>query len=679
MSTFFYRSFMDLKSSVTEIKGIGEKYTKYLEKLGIYTVEDLLMHIPRDYRDFRKINKISQAKAGEYVFLEVSLCTEPVTVTIKNGMKKTSFYVGDDSDTILVVYFNQVYIRQHIKRYDKFYIYGKIDDKYKTKSITSPQIFFQRPYDFMPIYGLTSGITQSFLRKAIDSVLKSLEISESYSAEFLYKYSLMPLRNAFKLIHRPTDISLAKKARERLVLDEFMAFNTALEMIDRANIVKSDINIKCDGFYGLFCKKLSFEPTSAQKRVMKDIETDLSGDKYMNRLVQGDVGCGKTIIAFYAMYLAYKNGYQSALMAPTEVLAKQHYDEAVKLFGEENIVLITGSMKAAEKRNALNKIKQGEVSFIIGTHALIFDSVEFLKLGLIITDEQHKFGVEQRARLAKKKDVHTLIMSATPIPRSLLMVLYGRSDISVVDEMPAGRQKISTYIIRKNKYEDMLGFIKNELDKKNQAYIVCPIIDDTEDGSMRSASQIKKEFDIIFKNYNVDMLHGKMKSKDKEQVMQRFSEGKTDLIVSTTVIEVGVNVPRATVMCIMNAERFGLSQLHQLRGRVGRGSEKSYCFLVSDNANSYERLSVLTGTDDGFLIAQKDMEMRGGGDIFGKRQHGEAIFNIGNLIGDGNLLERAKRIIEEIKDSDEFKDDYEKIKKNALKYYHNDSVDIAFN
>ncbi len=466
-----------------------------------------------------------------------------------------------------------------------------------------------------------------------------------------------------------------------MVFDELMVFCRMIELLNEEKTGDSEIRLDIGKkFMGSFVQRLGFAPTGGQLRIMNEIAGDLAGETYMNRLVQGDVGSGKTAIAFYAMECMRASGYQSVMMAPTEILAEQHCNAAKELFPAGEVACITGSLKGKGKKVELEKLRMGEAKIIIGTHALIYGDVEFDNLGLIITDEQHRFGVKQRAAIAGKgKDVHTLTMSATPIPRSLALVLYGKTDISILDEMPPGRKEIKTYLIRKRKYGDMIGFIRREMDAGRQVYMVCPLIEDGKDDELQSATAMFEEVRETYAGTGMALLHGRLKAKEKQEIMQGFAAGEIKMLVSTTVIEVGVNVPNASVMAVINAERFGLAQLHQLRGRVGRGADQAYCFLLSDHTGAFERLKVLADTNNGFEIAEKDMEFRGVGDVFGTRQHGKGVLKIANLVQDMRQLEKARHVLEILAKNDRFAWEYGGITQAAKEVMDSKMLEIALN
>ncbi len=671
---------MEINDALQTINGIGEKTLKLFKKLEIYSIRDLLYYFPRAYKDLSNIKAINQLKIGEIGFLKVSVQSDVVTKYIRQGLEITTFIVSDGTGIINVDIFNQVHIKRYITKGSTLYLYGKIDYSYNKLKITSPEIYFSKPQaNFLPIYSLTAGLTQNMLRKFQKQAIENTKITEFYSARFIESCNLSPINEAITNIHFPNTLEDAKKARSRMVFDELLVFNRMLELLDDEQINNNNFDFKTRDATE-FLSKLTFTLTDAQKKVMEEIAEDFTKEKLMNRLVQGDVGSGKTVVAFFAMFLAYKNGYQSILMAPTEILANQHYNTALHFFGDDDVVLVTGALNAKAKREAYAKISDGRAKIIIGTHALLFAKASYKNVALIITDEQHRFGVAQRAKLAgDNKDVHTLIMSATPIPRSLALVIYKKTDISIINQMPEGRKEIKTHIIRKNKYEGMLNFIKGELKKGKQAYIVCPLIEENEDSDLKSAKEMFLEIKKNFTGYNLALLHGKLKNTEKQEIMEGFKEGKIQLIVSTTVIEVGINVPNATVMAVQNAERFGLAQLHQLRGRVGRGEAQSYCFLVSDNSNSYERLNVLVNSADGFEIAEKDMMLRGVGDVFGTKQHGENSLKIASLISDISLFEYSAKMLNEMKANPTYKVEYDAITKQAQININETLVEIAFN
>lgn len=669
---------MELNESVRSLSGVGEKTAGLLQKVEISTVKDLLYYLPRAYKDFSQCKKIRDVSFGETAFFEVKILSQPQVKRPRYKLEITSFQVSDGTGVAIVDIFNQFYIKNNIVPGNIIYIYGKLEQKFGKVRITSPELYFKKPQEsFLPIYPLTAGLTQNMLRKLLREALHTVELAEPYSDAFLRKNKLFGLKEALREVHFPETAERAEKSRLRIIFDELLLFNRMLELLGEEKRFQNQMRIE-GSFLEEFSSCLSFELTGAQKRVMREIEKDLTGEQVMNRLVQGDVGSGKTVIAFFAIYCMYQNGYQSILMAPTEILAQQHYETALKLFPKEKIVCLTGALTAKKKSELREKVADGTLKIIIGTHALLYGDTSFEKLGLIITDEQHRFGVKQRAALSGgRQAVHTMIMSATPIPRTLSLVLFGHTDISTVDELPPGRKKIKTYLIHGSKYNDMIGFIENELSHGRQVYIVCPLIEDSEGMEAKSAKQMFDELKSCYPGKQMALIHGKLKNAEKQKMMEDFSKGVLQILVSTTVIEVGINVPNATVMAVMNAERFGLAQLHQLRGRVGRGKHQSYCFLVSDNQNAYERLRVLVSSSDGFKIAEKDMQLRGTGDLLGTRQHGAGTLKVANLIMDMGLLIQTREVLAQLKKSGG--PEYEAITAAAHEQLEKKLIEIALN
>ena len=648
---------MKLLDSITKLKNIGQARALAFKALEIYTIDDLITHYPRDYEDRSKITPIAEAEIDEKCVIKAKFYKECEVLRVGN-MVITKGFVKDETGSLEIIWFNQPYLKNNFKVFDTYFFIGKVSEKNLKKQIISPD--YERLSDIslnisriVPIYPSTSGITQKLFRKLINDSLES--VSEEYidflSEDILKKYNLCTKDYAIRNIHFPENNKAFFKARKRLVFEEFFILLLALFSLkgisknEKTNIViggdfENDINF-------------GYELTNAQKKVIAEIKDDFKTGHAMYRLVQGDVGSGKTAVAIVASYMAIKAGYQAAIMAPTEVLARQHYDSFKKIFKPLGIhtVLLSGSMKKRDRKFALDIISSGHAHMIVGTHALIQDRVMFDNLGLAITDEQHRFGVLQRKSLSKKGVTpHVLVMSATPIPRTLALVLYGDLDISVINEMPPGRQKIETFAVNSNYRERIFSFIKKEIDLGGQAYIICPSI---EEGEQNTKSVLKYTEEIrqkYLKGYSVECLHGKMKQEEKEKIMKRFLDRETSLLISTTVIEVGVNVPNATIMVIENAERFGLSQLHQLRGRVGRGDKKSYCILISDSKSekTKERLKAMTDTNDGFILSELDLKLRGAGDFFGTRQHGLIELKIGNLYKDTEILALAQEASKEV-------------------------------
>ncbi|WP_058486340.1 ATP-dependent DNA helicase RecG [Defluviitalea phaphyphila] len=650
---------MDLSHPVEVVKGVGEQTLKKLNKLGIYTVEDLLYHFPRSYEDRSKIIKISQIEYNKTNTILAKINTLPQN--IKRGKKIiTKVNLRDDSGSIFAVWFGQPYLKKQFKLNDTYIFTGKVTYKYGQIQIESPDyekivddkdIFTKR---IIPIYPSTYKLSQKVIRQIIYNALVE---TQNQLIEFLplwirKKYKLADYNYAIHNIHFPESEDSFLISRKRLVFEELFLLQTGLMSI-KNKIGKNKKAIKFKEIKELddFIKSLPFELTNAQKRVFNEIKQDMINDKIMNRLVQGDVGSGKTIIAALALFLAVKNGYQGVMMAPTEVLATQHYKGLTPLLEKFNIKtgLLTGSLTKKQKENILNQIKNGDIDIVFGTHALIQEKVSFKSLGLVITDEQHRFGVRQRNMLSEKgNNPDVLVMTATPIPRTLALILYGDLDISIIDELPPGRKNIDTYAVNSSYRHRIYQFIKKELINGRQAYVICPMVEEAEEENLKSVISYTEELQKEFKGYKVSYLHGKMKPKEKQKIMNDFSEGKIQILVSTTVIEVGVNVPNATIMLIENAERFGLAQLHQLRGRVGRGEFKSYCILITDSKNkvTIERMKIMKKTNNGFKISETDLKIRGPGEFFGTRQHGLPDLKIANLYKDIPILKKAQEASE---------------------------------
>lgn len=655
----------DLNTGIRYLKGVGEKRAEAFARLGIFTVSDLLNYFPRDYEDRRKTLNISDVRAGDKACINAYVSSNIKTRTPRRGFSVTEFRAVDETGGINIVFFNQKYSVGKLQAGERYIFFGKVEERGGKLSMTNPT--FEREDSsgnktgaILPIYGLTAGLSADIIRIAVKTALSEFSqgIPEVIPEEIRRKLKLAHVGYSYREIHFPTSEEELEIAKRRLVFEELFVLSLGLMHLRDRREYKSGIAIK-DADYSKYISALPFKPTNAQFRVMGEIASDMKSTRPMNRIVQGDVGSGKTAVAAAAAYLAYKNGLQTALMVPTEILAEQHFaslSEELSQLGMK-CELLCGSMKASEKRTVKGKCSTGEIDLLIGTHAIISEDVDFLRLGLMIVDEQHRFGVRQRAALASKgHNPHQLVMSATPIPRSLALIMYGDLDISVIDELPPGRLPVDTLIVNDTKRNDAYAFIKKQLDEGHQAYIVCPLIDEDEEGEMRSVEKFAEELsDTVFKGKQVEFLHGKMKQKEKDAVMRRFVSGETSAIVSTTVIEVGVNVPNATVMAIENSERFGLSQLHQLRGRVGRGTDKSYCILFSNVSKwspAAERLQALRKNADGFKISEEDLKLRGPGDFFGTRQHGLPILKIASFMSDMRVLDLAKREAEKIAEED---------------------------
>ncbi len=641
---------------VSTLKGVGSVKAKLFAKLNIHSVGQLLYHFPRGYEDWSKPVPISEVQGGGLCCVRGKLSATMRESRLPGNRFMVRAEVSDGFDAMRIVFFNNKYITSMLKYDTEYLFYGKATKDLSGVQMVSPEfrVFKNDEPSMHPVYALTAGLTNKAVQNAVKQALLILpqKVADPIPEDIRAKYGLCGLREAIVNIHSPSTNAALVQARRRLSAEEFLMLSLGLRALKDQNIKSVGNNI-ADDYTEEFLELLPFKPTGAQRRAMMDCARDmLHSVSPMNRLVQGDVGSGKTAIAACACYNMVKNGGQAAFMAPTEILAEQHFATLSKLFQSTDIKLglLTGSCKPSEKKEIRRKLSQGEIDIIVGTHALITDKTVFKSLGLAITDEQHRFGVSQRSRLLSKgKAPHLLVMSATPIPRTLALIVYGDLDISIVDEIPPGRQPIDTLLISSDKRQRAYGFIRKELDKGNAAYIVCPLVEEDESDLMAAEEYAAELMLKEFSDYAVGIIHGKMKYSEKEKTMAAFASGDLDLLVATTVIEVGVDVPRSTIMMIENAERFGLSQLHQLRGRVGRGEGKSYCILVSDSTgeNTQRRLSVMCNTTDGFKIADEDLKLRGPGDFFGERQHGLPKLSIAEF-SDMDSLSLSQTIAEEI-------------------------------
>lgn len=649
---------MNLDDKINVVKNIGEARTKQLNKLGIETVEDLVEYFPRDYKDRTSVINISEINEGDTVNIRAKVQIKPEFSKIR-ALTIVKTRLADNSGIIEAVWFNQPYIRNSFVIGKEYIFTGKVNKKYGRLQLENPafEIYSEESLNvgrIVPVYTLPKKMSQKIIRQAVGSVINDTEIAEFMPEDILKKYKLCTRRFAIKNIHFPENDNAFFSARTRLVFEELLLLQLRLLQL-KGNVVnkKSTIKIK-DYNTEPIRKKLGFKLTDAQESVISDILSDYKKGFVMNRLIQGDVGSGKTAVAMIAAYVMIQNGYQAVLMAPTDVLANQHYKSFFKVF--DNCCLLTSSMKKKEKDKAYESIADGSAKMIIGTHALIQDKVEYKNIGLVITDEQHRFGVNQREKLYEKGDnPHVMVMTATPIPRTLALILYGDLDISIIDKLPPGRQKTDTFAVDHNYYERLYNFIKKECGKGRQAYVICPMIEENDKMELRSVLNYTDELkNEKLTGLKVECIHGKMKSNEKQRIMEKFAAGSIDVLVSTTVIEVGINVPNATLMIIENAERFGLSALHQLRGRVGRGGEKSYCVLVSDSKSKVakERLGIMCKTNDGFVISEKDLVLRGPGDFFGTRQHGLPEMKIANLYKDIDILKKVQECATALYNSD---------------------------
>ena len=633
---------------LTDIKGIGEKRAENFRKLGINTPDDLLRYLPRRYMDFSALTKLRDARAGECAAFCAEITTRPTLVRAK-GYQIVTCRVEDGTGKAQISWFNQPYILSAYHDGDVIYFFGTPDIKGKTLRFSSPKVYKQNPV-IVPIYPAKAGIKQSMIVNAVKAVLTDAggEIEETLPERILKKYDLMPLAEAILSVHFPQSTSDLVKAKTRLAFEDMLLFRVALNLMRLRRKKRSGIAYDTRGVLAEYMTRLPFELTPGQTDVIAQIEKDMQSPHAMNRLVQGDVGSGKTAVAMYAMSIAAKNGYQSVLLAPTEILAAQHYATLTRTFGDGRVALLTGGMTAKQKRTIYADVEAGKYEFITGTHALLQAGLNFSRLGLIICDEQQRFGVEQRAVLMKKAvTADVLVMTATPIPRTLAMVIYGDMDVSQIKGMPKGRQRVKTRIVPEDKRDDMYKYLEREAKEGRQAYVVCPQIENEE--GEETSENVKDVYSELCAELSVPvgLLHGKMKAKEKEAAVEKFRSGETKILVSTTVIEVGVDVPSAVNMVIENASCFGLSQLHQLRGRIGRGSEAGYCFLVSDNRDN-DRLNALVSTNDGFVIAEKDLSLRGPGQFLGTVQHGESELAMLSLACDMETLTNAKEAADEL-------------------------------
>ncbi len=644
------------------LSGVGEKTKERFESLGVYTVQDLLDFFPRAYEQYTSPVPISTLQEEDTASIEVMLTTS-VTTRYLRGRSVSSARCSDGSGELTLSWYNMPYIRNSVRTGTLYIFRGRVRKKGAAWIMDQPSVFLPDQYhdlqtSLQPVYSLTKGIHTRTIQKAVRQAIDAMDLSAEYlPEEILQDYHLMGYREAVEGMHFPKSTNELADARRRLVFDEFFFFLLQLRSMKESR-ERSDQSfaIRPKGTAASVISSLPYELTGAQKRVWSEIEKDLQGEKVMSRLIQGDVGSGKTILAFLALLTVVENGYQGAMMAPTEVLARQHYESLTRLLKEQNLPyrvdLLVGSLRASQKREVYARMISGETDIIIGTHALIQEKALYKNLALVITDEQHRFGVRQRESLAEKGNTpHTLVMSATPIPRTLAVILYGDLDISALDEMPANRLPIKNCVVGPNYRPTAWKFIEDQVHMGHQAYIICPMV---EESDMVDAENVLEYSEMLRGRFPEDIcveaLHGRMKADEKNEIMDRFLKNEIQVLVSTTVVEVGVNVPNATVMMIENAERFGLAQLHQLRGRVGRGDQQSYCiFLNTDESQQAKaRLDILNHSNDGFEIANKDLELRGPGDLFGVRQSGLMNFRLADIYADADLLQLANEAADEI-------------------------------
>lgn len=652
-----------LNKDIQFIKGIGPKKALKLNKLNIFTVKDLLYYFPRHYEDRSNVKKICRLEHDEKACVK-GIVSDIRDYDAKNKMKITKIIIRDETGFLSLVFFNQVYVSKVFKKNDSVIVYGKVKREGNIFEINSPEIEFftnapSSTCKLMPVYPLTYGVINKDIINTIKTIYtnEKITIKEYLPKQIIEKYKLCSIDFAIRNLHIPQDKQSLKIALYRMIFEEFLILQLGLFYFKNSIENTSGIKFEPKERLNDIIDSLPFKLTNAQSRAFDEVLIDMKSENVMNRLIQGDVGSGKTIVATLVLALSVLNGYQGALMAPTEILARQHYislRETLASFGIK-IDLLVGSLTKKQKEKVLEKIKNQEIDILIGTHALIEDNVEFKNLGIVVTDEQHRFGVRQRAKLSiKGNNPDILVMTATPIPRTLALILYGDLDISIIDELPPGRQPIDTIAIEAKKREYIYtNFIRDEINKGRQVYVVCPLVEESEAIEAKAAEDLKEELkEKYFSDLNVEVLHGKMKPSLKDKIMSDFKENKIQILVSTTVIEVGVNVPNATLMIIENAERFGLAQLHQLRGRVGRGKYKSHCILIYKSKTNIckERMKIMEQTNDGFKISEKDLEIRGPGEFFGTRQHGLPELKVANIFKHIKILklaqEEAKNILE---------------------------------
>lgn len=636
------------------LKGVGEKRAELLRKKGIDTVGALLRFYPRAYLDWQNITPISECHEGENVCVRAEITSPVKTANIRRGMTLYKFSAADDSGVIEVTLFNRKYLAENLREGRSYLFYGKLGYGITLRQMSSPEIMPAEYMGIEPVYAAAEGLSSKTIEKIMKNALVYTDsMQDAIPDGIRQKNGLCDFKTALKSIHFPLERQALESAKRRLVFEELFVLQTGLLFLKRRRRALAGCTVK-KNLLEEFKKTLSFKLTGAQERVINECLSDMMSPRPMNRLIQGDVGSGKTAVAAALMYISAGNGFQSALMAPTELLAEQHFKTLCKITENSGIkcALLTGSLTKKQKEEVKAGLKSGEIKVAVGTHALLTDDVEFESLGLVVTDEQHRFGVGQRGRLSSKgNNPHTLVMSATPIPRTLGLIIYGDLDISIIDEYPAGRQKIATYCVDSSYNARVYNYIKKFIAEGRQAYIVCPLVDENEALGIKSASEYYKELsENQFKDYTLGLLHGKMKPKDKESVMRRFAAGEIQLLISTTVIEVGIDVPNAALMVIENAERFGLSQLHQLRGRIGRGEYSSACILISDvkSGDTKRRLDVIKNNTDGFKIADEDLKLRGPGDFLGSRQHGLPDMKIADIFADRETLHSAGKEAEEL-------------------------------
>ena len=661
---------MRLDSDLREVKGIGDKTARLFHKLELYTVRDLLYYLPKGYEHFERPKSIEEWKKNSLVTLRIKLPYQRMELRKAGRYTLLQFYLEDGAERVYITYFNMPFLKNTLIPGQEYVFRGKLEEKKGRLVMDQPKFYSPSEYEnlldtLQPVYVLTKGLTSAFLQKAVKYILQNTPFGEEiFPEEIMQKYGLIGAKEAFYTLHFPKKEEQVIEARRRLVFEEFLAFCLEIKLRKKETVQLPFLKpLFKTADTARLLEQLPYSLTGAQKRVWKQIEEDLEKDVAMNRMVQGDVGSGKTILAILALLMCAANGRQGAFMAPTEVLARQHYEALSEMNRQYGVcirpILLVGSMTAKEKKTAYEEIREGKVNVIVGTHALIQEKVCYRNLALVITDEQHRFGVRQRTGLQEKgENTHILVMSATPIPRTLAIILFGDLHLSVLDEMPVGRLPIKNCVVDPSYRPKAYQFMEKEILKGHQIYCICPMVEEGEMENLENVVDYARKLSEYFgSKARVAYLHGKMKPAMKNQVMEEFGEHKIDILVSTTVIEVGINVPNATVMMVENAERFGLAQLHQLRGRVGRGKEQSYCIFINgnQNENTSKRLELLNRSNDGFYLAKEDMKLRGPGDIFGIRQSGDMEFAVGDIYGDADILMETAALAEELLAEDKAK------------------------
>ena len=669
---------VDLNKDVKYVKGVGPNRIQLLNKLKIYTLKDLITYYPRDYEDRSKPQNICDCEDGTEVLIE-AMPISKITEYRKGKMIISRLIVRDQTGTCYITWYNQGYLKNRFIPMKFYRFFGKVSKKGNRLEMNSP-VFDEieqtkNTGKIIPIYPLTYELKQSTLRRIIENGLAEVDgkLEETLPEYILKENNLLDINTAINRIHFPIDFSDYNKSRDRLVFEELLTTQLALlKLKNNYEREKNGIEFSKEVKMSDVINILPFKLTKAQLRVLEEIDNDMESQRPMNRLLQGDVGSGKTVVAMISAYKAVKSGYQAAIMAPTAILASQHLEGFQSILSQFGIrcELLISSITKKKKTEILEKLQNGEIDILIGTHALLEENVVFKNLGLVVTDEQHRFGVKQRATIATKgKNPDTIAMSATPIPRTLALILYGDLDISIIDELPPNRKKIETFAVRKGMTERVNQFIRKQIEDGRQAYIVCPLVEENEELGLKSVIELEEKYkNETFSNYKVAYLHGKMKAKEKDEIMEKFKNGEIQILIATTVIEVGVNVPNASIMVVENAERFGLAQLHQLRGRVGRGEYQSYCILKFDGNSETirQRMKVMCDTNDGFIISEKDLELRGSGDFFGTEQHGIPEFKIANLFEDMGTLKKVQKIAMQIMADDPLLEKEKNAKLNEL-------------